>query len=245
MARDSVVTEGKGRRPRLSGATVKYIACATMLCDHTAVVFQPLLTTLAYEVMRDIGRVAFPLFCLMLAEGAVHTHDWRRYAMRLVAVGLVSEVPFDMVAGGSPLEWSHQNVMWTLLIGLLCVRLAMWMWSQEQLPSLVRGAAIIGITTAGGAMATLLRTDYDALGVLLIVVLWVLRSSPAARAAACTLVPALEPSELPGVLGSTVIAYLYDGTRGRQPHPLLFYAFYPVHLAVLALLGAMLLPLFT
>lgn len=233
------------RAPRLTGAAVKYIACATMLCDHTAVVFQPVLPTLVYEVMRQFGRVAFPLFCLMLAEGAVHTHDWRRYAVRLALAGIVSEVPFDLALLGIPFDWSHQNVMWTLLFGLLCVRVARWLWSQEQLHPLVRVAAIIGVTTTGGVVATLLRTDYIGVGVLLVVILWVVRRSPAARAAACTVVLSVDPSELPGVLGATVIAYLYDGTRGRQSRPWLFYMFYPAHLAVLALLRIALLPLLT
>lgn len=232
------------RLPRLSGAAVKYVACCTMLCDHTAVVFEPVLPALLYEVMRQVGRVAFPLFCLMLAEGAVHTHDWRRYALRIGVAGLISEIPFDLALLGTPFGWSHQNVMWTLLLGLLCVRVAMWLWSQGQMHPLVRVAAIIGATTAGGVVATLARTDYIGVGVLLVVVLWALRGSPVARAAACTVVLSVDPEagEVPGVLGATVVAYLYDGTRGMQPHPLLFYAFYPAHLAVLAMLRFVLLP---
>ena len=37
----------------------------------------------------------------MIAEGAAHTRDRRRYALRLLLLAVISEIPFDLVAGGT------------------------------------------------------------------------------------------------------------------------------------------------
>ena len=63
----------------LSGSGLKLIAIITMLIDHTAAVllsiYPPAMTPLfyigdrgysAYRLCRDIGRIAFPIFCFLL-----------------------------------------------------------------------------------------------------------------------------------------------------------------------------------
>lgn len=106
----------------ISGSTLKMIAIVTMLIDHigaavlarllmvnglgeldqtnTDAIMQWLSANGAlywmYTVMRMIGRVAFPIFCFLLVEGFLHTHDVKKYAMRLGLFALLSEIPFDL-----------------------------------------------------------------------------------------------------------------------------------------------------
>lgn len=83
----------------ISQETLKLIACVTMLIDHIgATLVAPtdaiyyanveLYTAMAWVnlVMRCIGRIAFPIFCFLLVEGAHHTRNPRKYALRL-AIG--------------------------------------------------------------------------------------------------------------------------------------------------------------
>lgn len=63
-----------------------------------------------YQVMRGIGRTAFPIFCFVLVEGLYHTHDVKRYLLRLFAFALVSEIPFDLALSDRILEFGAQNV---------------------------------------------------------------------------------------------------------------------------------------
>ena len=119
-----------------SGTALKTIACITMLVDHIgascieAGILTPGLdvgtlsqdTLSAYPlyrldmVLRFTGRLAFPLFCFLLVEGFIHTHNVKRYVQRLLLFGLVSEVPFDLAFFRTPFAPQHQNVYWTLAL---------------------------------------------------------------------------------------------------------------------------------
>ncbi len=128
-------------RRTFSGTALKTIACITMLVDHIgascieAGILTPGLdagtlsqdTLSAYPlyrldmVLRFTGRLAFPLFCFLLVEGFVHTHNVKGYLGRLVLFGILSEVPFDLAFFRTPFDPSAQNVYWTLALGVLAM----------------------------------------------------------------------------------------------------------------------------
>ena len=111
-----------------SAEQLKNIALVSMVIDHAAVglieqseLASGVAWSLCGTAMRLMGRVAFPLFAFMIAEGAVHTRDRRWYALRLLLLAVISEIPFDLVAGGTWLFPADQNTVFTLLLGLLAV----------------------------------------------------------------------------------------------------------------------------
>ena len=88
----------------LSGSALKMLAMAIMLIDHTASFllrhyppaiapwFQIGSTTYSlYRVMRDVGRAAFPIFCFLLVEGFLHTHNRFKYGRNLLIFACISE----------------------------------------------------------------------------------------------------------------------------------------------------------
>ena len=62
----------------LSATALKYLACLFMLIDHIGLLLFPQIV-----VLRDIGRLAFPLFAFMLANGYRHTSNYWHYLLRL------------------------------------------------------------------------------------------------------------------------------------------------------------------
>ena len=96
----------------------KIIAMITMLTDHMACAFFD-----KNEIMRSIGRFAFPLYAFMIAEGYYHIKDnpekVKKHFNRLLLLTIVSEIPYDLMETGKFFDWSSQSVMWTLLIGFL------------------------------------------------------------------------------------------------------------------------------
>ena len=80
----------------LSGSWLKMIAMLSMTTDHLAYYYgceNPYL----YELMRTIGRIAFPTFAFLLAEGFVHTRDKSKYMINLFVFALLSEVPWMLI----------------------------------------------------------------------------------------------------------------------------------------------------
>ena len=57
---------------------LKWVAIAAMLIDHTAAVLGGWLPPLCSGLMRDVGRIAFPIFAYGIAQGCVYTHSARR-----------------------------------------------------------------------------------------------------------------------------------------------------------------------
>ena len=250
------------RKP-LTGSALKWIAILTMLVDHIGAclieVFiingygnSPLAGHFGWEkvmawysfdlVLRLIGRIAFPLFCFLLVEGAVHTRSMGKYMLRMSIFALVSEIPFDLAFHNVPFDlafhnvpfyWESQNVYFTLLLGLAAIWLLQgWKEAKWKLP--------LGLVLPAAA-AQVLHTDYGAVGVAVIVLMYLLREHPWIRAAVCMIVLiAFNPLEIPCILSFGLIA-LYNGRRGRQPR-YFFYGFYPVHMLLLWAVGQYVLP---
>lgn len=129
----------------LSGSTVKLIAVFAMIIDHIAAVVlvrqildrgyaNALLEgegglaqwmtangTLysAYTLMRMAGRLGFPIFCFLLAEGFQRTGNAGKYVLRLGVFALLSELPFDLAMAGKTVNMGYQNVFFTLFLGLI------------------------------------------------------------------------------------------------------------------------------
>ncbi len=95
----------------MSALYLKIIAMVTMLIDHCGDVFFPRL-----YFMRVIGRVAMPLYSLMLADSCRHLKDrpdrMRRFLAFLAVSALISEPFYDeCFFGGFPSPESHNQVL--------------------------------------------------------------------------------------------------------------------------------------
>lgn len=238
------------RKFDLSSAFLHIFAMAVMLLDHTWAI------GLAEPMwMTCVGRLAFPIFSFMLVEGYFHTRSLRRYAMRLLVAAVVSEIPFNLVAGGGWLYPFHQNVMWTLLMSLGAIHINELARRQGNMLLRILAAAF---TIAGGfIVGTLLMVDYYGVGILTVLLFYFLRGDGWLR----------KLGQLAGMyylnfvmLGGSILRFtvlgasvsmprqglavlalipiwLYRGRQGYRARWLqrLYYAFYPLHLALLAL----------
>lgn len=218
----------------ISRTGLKGLAAATMVVDHVGVVLLPQLW-----LLRCVGRLAFPIYAFFLAQGFRYTKSRARYLARLAGFALLSEIPFDYMVYGQAFVWQGQNVMFTLALALLA------------LACLEKGGWWMTGAVACCLAAEALRTDYGSFGVLLPVTsfylwprgkgLWAL-----VFLAMCWLwefapIPGTPvPMEALGVAAALPLA-LYHGGRGTEG-PVVrwgFYAVYPLHMGVLALIAGL------
>lgn len=211
-----------GRMGYLSGFDLKILAVVTMLVDHVGAILFP-------EVLwlRCVGRLAFPIFAFLLVEGFLHTRDVDAYLKRLFVFAVLSEIVFDYAFFGQMFYIRHQNIFFTLCLGLFLIKKL-----REDPKDLHRFLWLLGTVLA----ADVLRTDYGGAGVLTVLVFYQFRNNKT-MTAVC--IGAIHILMLGWIQSFAVLAllpiFLYNGERGRNVK-YFFYTFYPVHLIFLLLL---------
>ena len=228
----------------LNGNQLKLIAVVTMLIDHigylivgeglgVATVTGKLdldwVPTL-YTVLRSIGRIAFPIFCFLLVEGFFHTKNRKKYAVRLGIFALISEIPFDVFCTGKLVEWQVQNVMITLLLGLIMKEILENMKKENKffLQMLV---ILLFVVISWG-----LRSDYHYIGIMLIALFYLFHENRKKACMAGFLWMAVTAQAFwfyPGLIVSFLLLVLYNGQKGKGRGGYGFYLFYPVHMLAL------------
>lgn len=202
------------------------------------------------SLLRLIGRIAFPIFCYLLLLGFLHTRNRAKYAGNLLIFAVISEIPFDYLFFGN-FTLLHQNVFWTLLIGLF----TLWgieLIEKSGLPVSFQLTGIIVTSAAGLLVATLLHTDYAWMGVAMILSFYFSRTNSALQCVTTFVIfflaltasyrPYFETMESTlqytincqwSLLISFMLIYRCNGLRHIKKGKYLFYAFFPAHLTVL------------
>lgn len=228
------------KRFELSQEKLKLCACITMLIDHIGATLVP------WPFLRIIGRISFPIYCFLIAEGSHYTRNPKWYAFRLLLGSLLSEYIFDMTFYGKR-NWFSNGVMLTLLLGFLALRVMESHWKDS-----LKLLAMILLSVS----ADFLFTDYGSDGVLLILLFGITRDIPHKRivqllgmlvlfyhmgGATTTIGPWTIYTELLAVFSLIPIS-LYSGKKTTDSKALQigFYLFYPLHLWLLYFLKTIL-----
>ena len=259
MQEQGIVPNQPGNGPGgLSANALKLIAIIAMLIDHIATVFLPY-QSLPAVVMHFIGRITGPTMFFLVAEGYRHTRNVNRYTLRLAAFALVSYVPFIYCFTGAlpgPGSFLQLNVIYTILLGLLAIRL--------------RNEAGNIVVKIGGILVLLVLAtagDWGVLGILIMLAFDYFHGDFKNQAVAycfvilcqggllsALLYPAYcflaqSPIDLAGIywhymseMGMfipIVLLHRYNGRRGNGGKFAKwgFYMFYPLHLLALGLIA--------
>ncbi len=233
--------------------SLKILALTTMLIDHIGAVFFP-----QYVWLRYIGRISFPIYAFLLSEGFIHTHSRTKYAARLFAFGIISEVPHDLAFSQTILEFGSLNIMFELYLGVLALS-AVEIIADGKNKTAMRVLSSIMLAVILFS-SSYFNTSYGIYGIVLIISYYVFKSDrryQAVSGAAVTIgfnsfqkvslgingfsgnpmrIFNLNPLQSYAAVASIPIL-LYNGERGyRSKSKWFFYAFYPAHLIVLYLI---------
>lgn len=254
------------KRYGMSAAALKYLAALFMLVDHADIIFHLMgqwvgPENLLYYLPRILGRLAFPIFAYLVAEGCRRTHYFPRYLLRLGIFAAVSQLPYLLA-----LQTLGGSVILTFFLAAAAI------YGFQRLSQREDASPALAVLPLLGAcvLALLLRVDYGFPGVLLVFALYLcgedrrrLLLYTAVGMALLYLVyqPLAGVLTLPVLLPELILDYLaqtmpfcllctagaeasllllarYGGRLGVQ-NKWFFYWFYPLHL--LALWGIKLL----
>lgn len=240
---------------QITAAELKTAAYLLMILNHVMYALFPKIPgapAWVSEIHWFITRPSFVLFAFLLSEGMVYSRNRHKYLARLGLLALLSEIPFDLALHGGIWVTGSQNVFFTLFLAAFAITAAEELENEESMRA--------GICLAACAAAVLLRSDYDALGVALVLVFYYYRHQrgKCLFLAACLLFFGMGAKalwdlrsygwlwdrawyygamELHGALAFPLIL-LYHGEKGRQLPKSIYYAIYPVHLLLIALIKA-------
>ena len=233
----------------INNNTLKIIAMILMLLDHLWGTIIP-----GNQWMTLIGRMAFPIFAFLIVEGFFHTSDLKKYMKRLFIFGLISEIPFNLIYTGSIIFPFHQNVMFTLLLGLLIINEIDKLKNNKEIKKKIIPILKIFLFLIFSIIGFV---DYGVTGVLTIVVFYLFRGFKLAWIGQLISLILLYivffegqsvilnifnheyflPLQSIGIL-SLIFIWLYNGEKGKNNKLIkyLFYSFYPVHMLVIYLI---------
>jgi hypothetical protein len=206
---------------------IKLIAIISMAIDHVGLFFFP-----EQELFRIVGRVSFPLFAWLIANGAHHTKDINKYILRIFIFALISQIPFFLAFSQLGIDDIGLNVFFTLGLGLASIILI-----QKKLNKLFTIFSIFLLVL----LAEFMKVDYGAYGILATVLFYVFYKnlklmvvSQIVLTIIFTIFMALEGKSTIYLFGlfSLFFISICNGKKGPGAK-YLFYAFYPLHFLVL------------
>lgn len=201
---------------------IKVLAIVLMLIDHIGLFFFP-----QEVIFRVIGRLSFPLFAWLIANGARHTHNINAYTIRIFLFALLSQIPYVLANDQTGFSYANLNVLFTLGFGLLAIFFIKQTHNRQ---------LWVLIIVLCAAVAHLLEADYGAVGVTSVVAYYLFFKNPLYLMASQFIIYAFPflflagyrnaPFEPLALLALCIIA-LYNNKVGIKAK-YLFYIVYPL-----------------
>ncbi|MGM9637652.1 MAG: TraX family protein [Eubacteriales bacterium] len=219
-------------RLKISGTTLKIIALISMTLDHVGLI---LLND--YPPFRIIGRLAFPIFAYMIAEGCRYTRHKLKYFLRIFLLGIGCQIVLWTVTGSL-----HQGILLTFSLSILLIYALDFSKTHPQraamLPLLGLLAVVIILCEVVPVFLpdTDYAFDYRLCGILLPVMIS-MSEKRRERLILCAMGLTVLCLYIGGRQWWSMLALiplaLYSGEKGKCPLKYLFYIYYPLHIALI------------
>ena len=242
---DNKLTMQKLNNFGLSGNVLKILGAIFMVIDHVGLMFFPYV-----KVLRIIGRLAYPIFAFMIAEGCYYTKNKVRYFLNIFILGAVCQLVYYFYDGQL-----YMSILITFSLSILVIYAMQFM--KETLFS-NKGLLIKSLSIAIFALSIValyflnefLEIDYGFWGSLAPAFAIILRKPQNCNSKLWDVIDNNVSRVLAFGLGLLLLALnnssiqiysllclpillLYSGKRGKLKMKYFFYFFYPIHLLVL------------
>lgn len=230
---------------------LKIIAAVLMLVDHIGMLLFPEIL-----ILRIIGRLSFPIFAFLIAEGCKYTRNKLRYFLTVFSFGAAIQAVYSVFT-----KLLDMNILLTFSVSIAIIfalndfKRRLYAENTQRVKFILSGLSVITLIFAAYAMSVFIRFDYGFLGFMTPVMASLFNKTENAppifdkldvlpvrlASMGCALILlsiSSNPIQFFSLL-SLPILMLYSGERGRLRMKYFFYLFYPLHL--LALYGVSML----
>ena len=230
----------------LSNNALKIIACVSMFLDHLGFLVLP-----EVPLLRILGRIAFPIFAFMLAEGCFFTHNKLKHFLMILAFGVVMQIGMYLFSG-----YTRFNIflVFSASIVLIYIFDLIYKATKEQNGRLCSLAVVTFVAVSVGLCSLELNTwlfydNYSLYGIFTPVLLYILRLTLPKFQKGGMLIALAITSLIYAMATDPVMYYLflaipllalYSGKRGKINMKYFFYVFYPAHFVFLEILAQIL-----
>jgi len=235
-----MLTEEK-RAFGLSGNQLKILAIISMTCDHVGLHLLP-----QFPILRIIGRLAFPIFAYMIAEGCRYTKNRTRYFLTVFLSALVCQLVYLFVV-----QSLYQCILVTFSLSILLIYAGDYLqnhlkniWAWLLFVASMAAVAFFCEYLPGLLPNTDFSVDYGFFGVL--VPVWAFLGKSKFSSLVLLIVGLVNMTVLYGgglqwyCFLALIPLALYNGQRGKWKMKYFFYIYYPLHLAAIYGIGLLL-----
>jgi len=216
----------------LTNNQLKIIAMISMLIDHVGLVFFP-----NNPVFRYIGRLSFPIFAFMIAEGCRYTKNRKKHLATILSMAITYQLVYLIF-----LKDLYQGILVTFSLSIISIYSIEGFIRNKKLPyRLAMIASLLFVIIWGVVFPILFKNegfavDYDVWGIVLPILIYFMPDKKRKLIALAILLISmslLSNSIQWFSLFALPLLLLYNGKRGKANLKYLFYIFYPLHLVII------------
>lgn len=246
---EEVGFETKAKKFGIDSFTLKIIAVVSMVIDHYAAIVYPMSyggsfanmppsSMQIYMLLRMVGRIAFPIFAYLIAEGFIKTKNAKNYAKRLFIFALISTPAYNIAFGQTfiytkkfLISFIFGNVMWTFFFSIIMLYIIKKI-QDKGLNVVVKIILIIATFAIFYFIGSFTMCDRKGLGILTVGAFYLFRKNKPLQFVAGAI--PLYYQNIVSCIAFIPLAF-YNGKRGKD-YRYFFYTFYPAHLFIFALI---------
>ena len=214
---------------------LKIIAMISMALDHIGLILFP-----QFRIFRILGRIAFPIFAYMIAEGCRYTKNRTKYLALIAAMGVAFQLVYFFMLGDL-----YQGILITFSLAIITIYSFEGLLSDKVGKRILSLLGLAFVVVFGTVFPVIFKDvgfaiDYDTWGILLPVIVYFMPGK--AWKVGSLFVLLLARAIHYAVAGASVqwwtllaipFLALYNGKRGKAKMKYVFYVFYPAHLVIL------------
>ena len=216
----------------LTNNQLKLIAMISMVFDHMGLLLFP-----GVVAFRILGRIAFPIYAFLIAEGCKHTKNKKKHLGLIAGMGIAYQIVYSVIFNDL-----YINILLTFSLAISLIYAIESFASNKNISNRILMMLVIGAIFFVGYLCPIIfedygfYMDYGIWGITLPALMYLCKGKWT-RIVFLILFLAARACFVPSIHLYTLLSVpfiaLYNGERGKAKMKYFFYIFYPLHIVLI------------